>query len=606
MDNGANKVVGDEKETWKRYKRLGFSSKALSRRAKRAETKTTKHAHKFVLTKLDSLRDAKRHIIVWLLLLALLIAAVAMQMIWFQKAYRTTVWSDGGTYAEAVQGPIDTLNPLYAATNAEISASKLLFSSLFRYDSTGNLVNDLATSTVRSKNGRTYTIAVREDALWSDGKNVTAHDIVFTVDLMKSPDVRSLFYSSWVDIAARALDDKTVEFSLPAAYASFPHALTFSVLPKHVLEGVAPGAIRQNTFSVSPVGSGPFTSRLLQLAPDGQRKIAQMAASQDYYGGTPRVTRFELHAFDTKDAMLRSLRKGEVSAAVDVDISSPLLTNKFAIRQYPVNSGVYALFNTKSLVLKDRNVRKALQLGTDINQVRQAVGSTVPQLDLPFVAGQITGDAKLKAAAYDLQKAKKILTAEGWKHRDGATIRTSKSKQPLQLRVVTVKDSIYERVLDELASQWSALGIDVQIEAADPTSATNSFVQKVLQPRNYDVLIYELVIGADPDVYAYWHSSQATSLGYNFSNYRNPISDDALSSARARSEVQLRNEKYKTFTEQWLKDVPAIGLYQSVMGYAHRPSVQPYISETNVPSISERFSDILYWSAQQSAVYKTP
>jgi len=114
------------------------------------------------------------------------------------------------------------------------------------------------------------------------------------------------------------------------------------------------------------------------------------------------------------------------------------------------------------------------------------------------------------------------------------------------------------------------------------------------------------LIGADPDVYAYWHSSQATRLGYNFANYSSAFSDDALTSARSRSEADLRNEKYKAFAQQWLDDVPAIGLYQSVMGYAHRPSVQPYISDVSIPSVSERFSDILYWSAEQSQVYKTP
>jgi len=106
--------VTDEKGTWKRYKRLNFSSKALSRRAKRAETKTTKHAHKFVITKLDSLRSAKQHIVTWLAIMVFLIVAVGVQMYWFQKAYRADTWSEGGTYAEAVQGPIDTLNPLYA------------------------------------------------------------------------------------------------------------------------------------------------------------------------------------------------------------------------------------------------------------------------------------------------------------------------------------------------------------------------------------------------------------------------------------------------------------------------------------------------------------
>ena len=127
-----------------------------------------------------------------------------------------------------------------------------------------------------------------------------------------------------------------------------------------------------------------------------------------------------------------------------------------------------------------------------------------------------------------------------------------------------------------------------------------------MQPRAYDVLLYKLVIGVDPDVYAYWHSSQAGRAGYNFANYRSGISDEALSSARARTDAALRNEKYKAFAGQWLKDAPAIGIYQSVMQYVYRPSVQPDIADKGVPNEVDRFSNIRYWSAQQQPVYKTP
>jgi hypothetical protein len=146
--------VADEKDGWKRFRRISFDSKTFSKRALKAENTTTRHAHKFVLNKLDSLRNVKRHVVTWLAIIGLLIAGVALQMLWYQQAYRTTAWKSGGTYAEAVQGPINTLNPLYATTPAEQSASRLLFSSLFAYDDTGSLSDDLATSMTVGQNGR--------------------------------------------------------------------------------------------------------------------------------------------------------------------------------------------------------------------------------------------------------------------------------------------------------------------------------------------------------------------------------------------------------------------------------------------------------------------
>jgi peptide/nickel transport system substrate-binding protein len=597
--------VVDEKGSWERFQRLGFDSKKLSRRAKRAETSTVRHAHKFVLSKMESLRSVRQHITIWLIVVVVLLVATALQMVWNQKDYRTYAWKSGGTYAEAVMGPINTLNPLYASTPAEQAASRLLFSSLYRYDDKGKLSDDLATSMAISPDGRQYTVALRDDAYWSDGTKVTADDVAFTVDLMKSPEARSVLFNNWIDVSAEAIDSHTVRFTLPSLYASFPHALTFSVLPKHALESVAKGTLRQNGFSIAPIGSGPFALRLLQLAPDRQHKIVNMVAAKNYYRGDPKLAHFELHAYNDQDDIVKALQTGEVSAAAGITVRKDDLPRSFVVKYYPINSGVYALLNSSSSILKDVAVRKALQVGTNTEQIRKTVGYSAPPLDLPFINGQLSGNNIPKAPAYNVRLAKALLDKAGWRLPSGATVRQKKGV-PLQLRVVTVKDPIYENSLEQLAGQWRSLGVDVKTEIKDPSSASQDFVQTTLQPRDYDVLLYKLVIGVDPDVYAYWHSSQASLLGYNFANYKNDFSDDALASARARSEPALRNVKYKAFASQWLKDAPAIGLYQSVMEYAYRPSTMPVIVPGGTPSEVDRYADVLYWAADQQSVYKTP
>ncbi len=595
--------MADEKGTWKRFKRISFDSRAFSKRARKAETSTTKHAHKFVISKLDSLRNVKQHIILWLLLIGVLIMAVALQMFWNQQAYHTTAWKDGGTYAEASIGPINTLNPLYAITPAEQSASKLLFSSLYTYDDTGALADDLATSLDISDDGKEYVVKIREDAKWSDGTKLTAQDVAFTVGLMRSAEARSVKYADWANVSAEALDNQTVKFVLPAPYAAFSHALTFAVLPRHVLEDVAPGSLRQSTFSVSPLGSGPFDLKLLQTSADGKHKIANMAAAPNYYKGKVGLARFELHAYDTQDDMVTALQIGEVTAAAGTSMQKSELSKKLTAEEYAVNSGVYAILNTQSAILNDAKIRQALQAGTDTKDVRSAVGYNVPGLHLPFVDGQLTGEGMPNEVTYDLTNAKKILEDAGWKLPADKDVR-EKDGRPLELTVVTVKDSTLEKVMERLAGQWRELGIKVNTDTRDSTS--QDFVQSVLQQRSYDVLLHKLVIGADQDVYAYWHSSQATSSGRNFSNYSNKTSDDALASARVNLDPALRNEKYKAFSTQWMEDAPAIGLYQAVMQYAYRPSVQPAIKQGGVPSEFDRYNNIRFWSALEQPVYKTP
>lgn len=595
--------MADEKGTWKRFQRISFDSRAFSKRARKAETNTTKHAHKFVISKLDNLRNAKQHIILWLVLMGVLIIGVALQMIWNQSVYRTTAWKDGGTYAEASVGSINTLNPLYATTQSEQSASKLLFSSLYRYDDTGALADDLATSLDVSDDGKVYIVKIRDDAKWSDGKKLTAKDVAFTVGLMRSPEVRSVKYNDWTNVTAEATDDRTIKFTLPSQYSSFPHALTFSVLPRHVLEDIAPGAIRQSTFSVSPLGSGPFTLKLLQTSADGKHKIANMAASPDYYMGKVKLARFELHAYESNDDMMTALRTGQVTAAAGTNVQKSELSNDYSVINYPVNSGVYAILNLQSGILSDVKVRQALQTGTDTDDIRTAIEYDVPPLHLPFVDGQLTGGGIPASVPYNIERAKQLLDEAGWKVAAGESVR-KKDGASLELTVVTVKDVTLEKVLERLAGQWRKLGVKVTTDTRDATS--QDFVQSVLQQRSYDVLLHKLVIGADMDVYAYWHSSQATASGRNFSNYNSKISDDALASARVTLDPVLRNEKYKSFSVQWMKDVPAIGLYQAVMQYVHRPSVEAVIKTNGLPSEADRYSDVRFWSATQQQVYKTP
>ncbi|MDX2775759.1 peptide ABC transporter substrate-binding protein [Streptomyces caniscabiei] len=599
--------MADEKRGWKQFQNVSFDSKNFSKRVKKAEGATIRHAHKFILTRLDSIRSARRHIIIWLLLVGVIISAVGLQFMWFRQGYQAIAAADGGTYAEASIGPIDTLNPLFASTNAEVASSRLLFSSLFTHDKTGALHGDLATNMSVDDSGKVYTIKVRPDARWHDGQLLTAGDVAFTVDLMKNPQTRSSLRVNWKDVTVKAIDDTTVQFTLPAVYASFPQALTFSVLPKHILKDVAPGAIRENAYSRAPIGSGPFVFRLLQPAAsaNGTHKIVHMAANAGYYQGTPRLGRFEVHAYDSQENLLQALRTGEVSAAADVQgvIARRVDTHNYKVTTQPIDSGVYALLNNNSPILKDKTVRRALQVGTDTKAIRTALGADIPALSLPFINGQITGADVPQAPGYDEKKAAALLDEAGWKL--AGNVRKKDGKD-LAFAVTTTKDPQYEKALETLVGQWRKLGIVVSTNVVDPKDPSVNFVQNVLQARNYDVLLYELVIGADPDVYAYWHSSQIGASGYNFANYANVAADAALASARSRLEPELRNAKYKAFANDWIADAPAIGLYQSTVNYVSNVNVRSVDATAKLVSSSDRFSNVLYWSVNERPVYKTP
>jgi len=597
-------VANNEPGKWRRIPKMSFSSKDLSRRMKRVEGASIKHARRFVFKRLDNFREVRRRIALWVLAIGIIIGATGLQYMWYQNNYRTTANATSGTYAEAVLGPVDTLNPIFAKSSAEETAGELLFSRLVTYDKSGNLNYDLADSMTVSPDGKTYTFTIRPDARWDDDLYVRARDVVYTVNLLKNPATRSTI-TGWDNVVAKEIDNLTVAFELPAVYAAFPHALRFlPILPEHALRDVEPAALREDAFSSKPIGSGAFTLRLLQEvdAANG-RKIIHLAKSESYFKGTPKLDRVQLHVYKDVDSVKRALATSEVNASTDLTVtdSNAVSTERYTVEHRPVNSGVYALMNTASPVLQDKKVRQALQAGTNTQDVRNALSSDLPELYLPFIDSQVYGNNPAKPV-YDVNKANQILTEAGWVMQGNVRM---KDGQPLTLSVVTTKNNDFETALEILAKQWRALGVTVTTNIVDPSDPSQDVVQDVLQPRQYDVLLYQLTIGGDPDVYAYWHSSQATS-GLNFSNYKSSVSDDALASARSRVEPDLRNAKYITFANQWLADAPAIGLYQATMQYVHTKSVHALPKDFMMVSSADRYSDVRFWSVGDRMVFDTP
>ena len=583
--------------------RLGY--KRLALRVKHAEGATQRHASRFILRRIENVRLVMTEIMIWLAAIALLIAGLGIQYSWSSQGSKKDGAKSGGVYVEGVIGNISTLNPLLAASEPEQAVSRLLFSSLYNYDVTGALHTDLAES-MTVKDDKVYTIKLR-NAVWHDGKKLTAEDVVYTINLIKNPQVRSPLRVNWLDISARAIDDSTVEFMLPAVYAGFSHALTFPVIPKHILQSVSPSSMREADFSSNPVGSGPFAVKRVQTSEStSSTDVVRMEPNTKYYGAVSTLSRLELRAYGNESLLVKAVNSGEVSAASGLSLSAAdnIKSKQYSTKHWLLNKGVYLLMNNRSQTLQDARVRQALRYATDTSSIRTTVGDNVARLDTPILQSQI--GQKLPAAPdYNLDKAKALLKEAGWTYNQGQW--KGKDGQPLAVAVTTSSGrDEYKKIVDALKQQWSKLGVDVQLREIDTSSTTTSFVQSVLQPRDYDALLYELELGADPDVFAYWHSSQASASGYNFANYSNRTVDNDLVGGRSRTNSALRAAKYIQFVNQWLNDAPAIGLYQSVGSYVLNNGASIVEPRGSLNTMNDRYADVTTWSTGRASVYKTP
>ena len=595
-----------KKPGWNQFKRIKLDRKRLARRVQKAEGATQRHAHRFIVRRIDNIRLVAREVTTWLVLVGIIIAALGVQLLVSKPQFMATARTEGGTFVEGTIGQIDTMNPLYLTTPSEASVSRLLFSSLYNYDETGHLHQDIIKSLSVDASGRVYTATIRDDVAWHDKTPLLASDIVYTVNLIKNPSARSPLRINWLDVTVAAVNNTTVQFTLPATYAAFPHALTFPILPEHILKTVAPGAIRESTFSRSPVGSGPFTFRLLQAADNVSRhKVVHLAANPVYYAGAPKLDRFEIHAYPDEASLLKALRSGELSGASGLSptVAPTIDLARYKLTPQALNSGVYLLFNMNNPILKDVKVRKALQAATDTAALRSDIGGGVLPLDAPILSSQLDGADVPQVAPPDIARAQALLDEAGWKMSGSGRMRDG---QALGFTITTTKNSENLRSIDNLAKQWRKIGVNVERKVVDTSGIASTFVQDTLQARNFDMLLYELAIGADPDVYAYWHSSQIGQTGYNFTSYSNKAVDASLASARSRLEPELRNAKYKQFIRQWQEDAPALALYQPVLEYVSNENVDAVRPGAQLVGEADRYANVLHWTVHSDTVYKTP
>jgi peptide/nickel transport system substrate-binding protein len=144
-----------------------------------------------------------------------------------------------------------------------------------------------------------------------------------------------------------------------------------------------------------------------------------------------------------------------------------------------------------------------------------------------------------------------------------------------------------------LVEAWKAIGVQAEVKllSSDELQASH------IQTHSYQVLLYTINLGADPDVFAYWHSSQAKANGFNFSEYKSKVADESLEAGRTRLDSRLRAAKYQAFLKQWRTDAPALALINQYTFYLQAPDAQTFTNKMLVVPTA-RYSSVEKWTVR--------
>jgi peptide/nickel transport system substrate-binding protein len=497
----------------------------------------------------------------------------------------------GGGYVEGVVGQLGSLNPLFGeATAGSNDLDALLYEPLVRVLPTGAVQGRLASRWEVTPDGRTYTFTLRSNAQWSDGTAVTPEDVVFTVRTVQDPQFPgALLNQSWKDIIATAIDNSHVRFALPGHNAGFLANLELlDIVPSHILAGKSLAELASAAPNLKPVGTGPFR----MVANLGDRIQLER---NPFAWRRPWLDTVTIRSFPSQAAALDALDRGQVDALANLTPAGAAQERgNHQVNVLSASTYQYAelLFNLKpdEPYFQDIRVRQAIAKAIDRGAIiKDVLGGQAVPADGP-IPRAITWayDSAAQQPAHDLAGAAGLLDDAGWTLSNGVR---SKGNTTLSFALTVPSDvPPYQRVAQKVADQLAQVGIVAEVRPV----TTASLIHDYLNPRSFDMTLTAFDNGPDPDVYTFWHSSQAHPGGFNFAGMKkNVFIDGDLEDGRNTLDLTARAKAYFTFQEDFAKEMPAVFLYSPryVMAVANRihgvkldPAIEPagryaYISE---------------------------
>lgn len=481
-----------------------------------------------------------------------------------------------------VGGP-ETYHPGQAELAETFTLLRLVYDSLYEYNTDGTFSLELAESVTVSDDGLVWAYKIRDGVLWHDGKPLTADDIVFTYRFYAAHQEFPYlpgYIASLEDV--RALPGNILEITLVAPLSNLD-ALLFDlpILPAHIWSGLS--FEEATTYeNAAMIGSGPFRFA------GKQGNVIRLEVFKEHFLYKPEIDVLEFVSFDDDTQMVEALEKGEIDALYQLPVSqverlknapniqvvtgaptapsvSDILINQIAERDCPLGSVC-----SGHPALRDRQVRLALAHATNKAEIIDKVmlGLGTPGLTLiPDGLGDFYND-QIKDYTYDVALANKILDESGYRDANGDGVREMPGGgRALSFRIAWATDSPTGLPqADLLKEMWSKIGINVTLEPKSPDE-----LSAVCCPSfDYDLILWAWGSDPDPDFLLSVPTVGGIENGLNETGYNNPVYDALY----ARQQIEPDREKRRTLVWQMQeilhRDVVYIIPYYDVQIQAYR------------------------------------
>jgi len=554
--------------------------------------------------------SATEKTILGVLSLIILISGYVALNDYLNKNFKVVIPDYGGEIVEGSVGSPRFINPLLAASETDKNLVALVYSGLMRTDKNGDLIPDLADKIEVSEDGLQYTFHISDKAKFHNETPVTADDVIFTINKAKDPELKSPKRSNWEGVLVERIDDKTVRFTLNQAYEPFLRNTTLGILPRNIWEGVTSAEFAFSIYNSNPIGTGPYKIKKITRDSIGIPKTYLLESYENFILGKPYINNITFKFSKNEDELIEMFKTGKIETiyGISPEKAKELQNSNFEIKTTSLPRIFGIFFNQdKANVLASNSVRTALNISAPKEEIvsnvlfgfGQVIDSPIPDIfksneEQNLNRGSLTEDQRIAEAREILEKA-------GWKKNEqGIYILDNKEgKKILSFSVATSNVKELVDAANKTIEAWNKVGAQVDLKVYD----SNDFNQNIIRQRNYDAVLFGLVVGKTTDLYAFWHSSQRNDPGLNISGYANIKTDEILEKIRTLLRSSDTQDDIKKLETEIKKDSPAVSLYSPKFIYAVPKKIKG--NEINyLVTADERFTNVYKWYINTEQILK--
>ncbi len=437
-----------------------------------------------------------------------------------------------------------------------------------------NLLKNLPTV---SEDKKTYLFTIKDNLFWEDGTKITTSDIEFTYKFLMDKSYNGSFDRDLLNVKGwksyrdgekdfieglEIIDNLTfkVIVDTPNIYTQellniYP--LSFSYYGEYFFkEGIS----KLKSIDVKPFGNGVF--KFLGYEED---KYLILESNKFYFKGKTSIDMLTYKNVNRKD-FVNELRANNIDIARDVilnnnnilDVSSSEFLKGY---MFPNYSYAFIGINHSNLILKDENIRKAINLCIDKDQiVKKIFNSNLNILDIPIdkkFYNLFYNNEEVKST-FNKSKAISILENNGWKK--GLNGIREKDGKKLEFKILVEKDDyIIPKIFSIIEQNFKNIGINlIYEEVEEKISRLNSQSMKNIFE------LYDLVLmNSSCDMKSNWINNYYTLGRDNYYFYSNSELDSILDSILYEFDLTKANDLYNKAYEIIKEDLPVIPLFQN-------------------------------------------